>query len=316
MPERCWSWDLTAPRTMERGSVPDPDPAAVGRDQVLIELLLAGICGSDIPRYTGDADVPETLPAAAFPCHELVGRVLASGSDRLPVGTRVLAMSTTHTGLRQRQVLPAAHAVPLPEELPDEVAVLAQPTGTVLSALRGVGPVEGRSVCVIGLGSTGLLAASVLASQGARVTGVDPLDRGDLPARLGVAEVVRTTSDVLVADGARFDLVFEAVGHQTQTFVDACHLVGMDGRLVVFGVPDTDDYPFPLRTVFRRNVVLHTGTTQHWTRFLAAGVEHVRRHADTLAPVVTHVLGLDEVPRAYQLAASADPARVKVLIRP
>lgn len=316
MAETWWSWDLQAPRTMVPGTVPVVAPSSVGPEQVLLETRVAGICGSDIPRWTGVQPVRPGESHQGCPLHELVGVVRASGSDRLPVGQRVLAMSTTHDGLREQQVLPAAQVVPLPDDLPDEVAVVAQPTGTVFSALRDVGDLTGRTALVIGLGSTGLLAAHVLSTLGATVTGVDPVDRSALAADFGVRELVTAPSRHLVGIGSTFDLVLEAVGHGTETFEDACHLVAVDGQVVAFGVPDHDDYPFPMRTFFRRGAVLRTGTTQHWTRFLTRGVEHVHQHADVLGRVVTHVFGLDEVPEAYRTAADQRAGRVKVLIRP
>lgn len=310
-----WSWDLSAPRTMVPGRVPVVGADEIGSEQVLLELTVAGICGSDVPKYTGAVEIADTHPRSGFPLHELVAVVRASGSDRLRVGQRVLAMSTTHTGLREQQVLPAAQVVALPEDLPDEVAVVAQPTGTVLSALRNVGDLTGQSACVIGLGSTGLLAAHVLASRGADVTGVDPLDRSALAADFGVSELLTQPARHLVERGRTFDLVFEAVGHTTETFTDACRLVAVDGQVVVFGVPDHDDYPFPMDTFFRRHARLHTGTTQDWTRFLQLGVEHVRRHPAVMARAVTHVLGPQQVPQAYELAAAQRADRVKVVIR-
>ncbi|MVA75763.1 zinc-binding dehydrogenase [Auraticoccus sp. F435] len=310
-----WSWDLAAPNTMVPGRVPVVEHDAVGPEQVLLEFVVGGICGSDVPKYSGAVHVAPDHPRSGFPLHELVGVVRASGSERLPVGQRVLAMSTTHHGLREQVLLPAAHVVPLPDDLPDDVAVVSQPTGTVCSALRDVGDVTGRSALVIGLGSTGLLAAHLLASRGARVTGVDPLDRSDVAADFGVHELVTARSRHLVGTGSTFDLVVEAVGHNTETFVDACRLVGMDGQVVAFGVPDHDDYPFPMDTFFRRNAVLRTGVTQDWTRFLAMGVEHVRTHQDVMRRAITHVMGLDEVPEAYRLAAAQREDRVKVTIR-
>ncbi len=297
------------------GRVPVVASEDVAPEQVLVELRLGGICGSDVPEYTGAVPLPADGGRSGYPLHELVGVVRASGSERLPVGQRVLAMSVEHRGLRERSLLPAAHVVALPEDLPDEVAVLAQPTATVLSALKRVGDLHGRSALVIGLGSTGLLAAHVLASRGARVTGVDPLDRSELATAVGVSELVKARSRHLVGLGGSYDLVLEAVGHGTETFEDACRLVAVGGEVVAFGVPDHDDYPFPMRTFFRRNALLHTGTTQEWRQYLALGVEHVHRHAGVLAGLVSHVLDVDQAPAAYELAASQQVGRVKVLLR-
>lgn len=310
-----WSWDLTGPRTLTRGQVPTIPAEEVGPEQVLVRLTVAGVCGSDIGEYVEGVPALRGQSPLGSPLHEVSGVVTASGTGRLPVGQRVVGMSTTHDALREQVLLPAEQVVALPDDLPERIGIVAQPTGTVLSALKRVdADLTGRRALVIGLGSTGLLAAHVLARRGATVTGVDPVDRSDLAADFGVSELVQTRSRELVTRGSRFDLVVEAVGHQTETFDDACRLVATDGEVVAFGVPDHDDYTIPLLTFFRRNALLHTGSTQHWQHFLEQGVEHVHRHADVLARLVTHPMRLDQVPEAYELAASQQTGRVKVTI--
>src|SRR3954471_9752606 len=54
-----------------------PDPV-VGEDEVLLEILATGICGSDIHGYTGDNG--RRAPGQVMG-HETVGRVLARGGS-------------------------------------------------------------------------------------------------------------------------------------------------------------------------------------------------------------------------------------------
>ncbi|MGD8523060.1 MAG: alcohol dehydrogenase catalytic domain-containing protein, partial [Desulfobacterales bacterium] len=59
---------LVQPRKIEIKNVQAPEP---GPDEVIIRVILAGICGSDYSLYNDKFDVP--LPV--IPGHEAIGRI-------------------------------------------------------------------------------------------------------------------------------------------------------------------------------------------------------------------------------------------------
>jgi threonine dehydrogenase-like Zn-dependent dehydrogenase len=186
----------------------------------------------------------------------------------------------------------------------------------VLSAVDRAPTPTGRDVAVIGLGPIGLLFAHVLSARGTRsVVGVDPVDRSDIAADFGLDASVVATSDVWAAalsDGERPDLCVEAVGHQTLTLADAVHAAAFGGHVVAFGVADSDDYTVPFRTFFRKNLTMSSGTTprDHWVPYLRRAVELLI--ARPLPSYVTHALPVAEAQKAYDLAATPAPGRLKV----
>jgi alcohol dehydrogenase len=208
-----------------------PRPVVPG--QCLIRVLAAGICGTDLHLLNGYADF------SGVPGHEFVGVVEACGADdaRSWIGKRVVGdinigcgtCDTCARGVKEhcpnRRVLgiinwpgafadyislPAANLHVVPDSLPDEVAVFAEPTAAACRILEqaSVGP-STRAV-VLGDGRFGQLIAQTLNAAGA-----ETLLAGKHPAKLQIARAlgVRTAvADSMPASASNFDLVVEATG--------------------------------------------------------------------------------------------------------
>jgi S-(hydroxymethyl)glutathione dehydrogenase/alcohol dehydrogenase len=131
--------------------------------------------------------------------------VLADGTTRVRRGDgsplyQYLAIGT----LSEAAVVPAAACVPVPKELPFDVAALigcgvATGVGAVINTAR-VTP--GSAVCVVGCGGVGLSTI-----MGAALAGADPIVAVDLsPASLTLATEVGATHTVLAQQGWEKDL--------------------------------------------------------------------------------------------------------------
>jgi len=205
--------------------VPRPEP---GEGEALIRVILAGICQTDVYLTRGYKAFRGILG------HEFVGRVEAA-ADPTWLGQRVVGeinIGCGHCGLcrqglsrhcRDRRVLgiqdwdgalaeylvlPLANLHPVPERLPDALAVFTEPVAAALEVLEQVHIRPDSRVLVLGDGKLGLLLALCL-----RLTGCDLHLAGrhakklDLVASRGV-----TThwAEHFTADG--FDVVVEATG--------------------------------------------------------------------------------------------------------
>ena len=96
-----WAHRLTAPGRLE--AVDAPEPGDPGPGEVVARFEAGGICGSDLPSFLGTLDL---LTGAShghpgYPLHELVGEVVASGADDVPVGARVVGWAKGHLGLAE-----------------------------------------------------------------------------------------------------------------------------------------------------------------------------------------------------------------------
>ena len=157
---------------------PAPNP-----NEVLVRISRAGICGSDIHIYRGHN------PFARYPRiigHEAIGRIEAIGADvkDRKLGERVvldpgvscgqchacrigrpnvcsqLAVIGVHRdgGMREFATFPATNAIPVPEHLPDRIAVMAEPYSIAANVVLRTEANESDMALIYGAGTVGLVA--------------------------------------------------------------------------------------------------------------------------------------------------------------
>lgn len=260
---------------------PDPVPTD---NQVLIEVLATGICGSDLHGLTGENGRREHGQIMG---HETVGRIVAVGSsdsEEPSVGDVVtvnpvigcgacdICLAGNSHSCEQRIVIgvtpalpgafaeylaaPAANVVPLPENMPFEHGALVEPLAVGYHAVRRAPVRAGSAVLVVGGGPIG--QACVLASirEGAQAVVVSEIDaaRRQLSERLGAATIDPRAVDDLPravrnAGGAAPDLVVDAVG-STTSLRDSlvCAPPGAAVVLVGMGMPDVSVPAYEIST--------------------------------------------------------------------
>ena len=162
----------------------EPQPAG---DEALIEVLLAGVCSTDLELLRG------YYPYCGVPGHEFVGRVIASPADASWVGRRVVGEinlacgqcaacrrgNPTHCEVRtvlgivnrpgvfaERLCLPLRNLHLVPDEVADEAAVFCEPLAAAIEILEQVAIQPSQRVLVVGAGRLGQLVAQTLSLTG------------------------------------------------------------------------------------------------------------------------------------------------------
>jgi S-(hydroxymethyl)glutathione dehydrogenase/alcohol dehydrogenase len=173
----------------------------------------------------------------------------ADGTTRLarPDGSPVLAYLSIGT-MAEAQVVPEAAVVPMPDDVPPEVAALigcGVSTG-VGAVIKTAAVPAGSTVAVIGLGGVGLscVMGAVLAGAG-RIVAVDVSSaKLDLARTLGATHAVqadpdhahRTTAETVAAAGdGGPDFAFEAIGLPA-TIEQAVAVLPPGGSAVLVGL--------------------------------------------------------------------------------
>jgi threonine dehydrogenase-like Zn-dependent dehydrogenase len=310
---------LTAPGTFEHVEVPHPG-AELRPGEVLVRVLAGGICGSDAPLFRSGRAWDGLSPSPpGSPLHEIVGEVVRAASDDLKPGDRVVGWATRFDGLDDYLVTEAGSLHAYQVDLPPEEAVVMQPLACVLYAVERIGSVAGLTCAVLGLGPIGLLFCHVLKQRGAtRVTGVDRVDRTAIGPLFGIDEVIWATSAnyaAQVGEHSRPDVIVEAVGHQVTTLQDAVSAVGEGGRIFYFGIPDDAIYPINMMRLLRSNLTLMSGATLERSRVLAEAEQYVQKFPEIVGALITHRFSRADVQRAFEVAVTADAARLKVVLR-
>jgi len=209
------------------GEWPRPSPVVMGHEGAgVVEAVGEGVRGVEV----GDHVVLSWFYACGRCAHCLAGRAWACSGTR--AGQCVMDDGTTRFrrpgsgedvftylavgSMAERSVVPEAAAIPVPREVPWDVAALigcAVTTG--VGAVVNTAQVEaGASIVVVGCGGVGL---SVV--MGAALVGANPIVAVDvseeklaLAQEVGATHAVRSTEEAagLVVGGA--DYAFEAIG--------------------------------------------------------------------------------------------------------
>jgi threonine dehydrogenase-like Zn-dependent dehydrogenase len=242
------------------------DPVAETDEEVVLDVQLAGICGSDLHGYRGHPG-PRVPPLVLG--HEAIGRfegerfavypLVGCGTcERCSAGEVNLCPQWHLIGMHRAGVfaesvlVPRSTLVAVPAEMPDERAVLTEPLACAVGALApyAIGP--GSRVAVIGCGPIGMLAILLAASRGAEVSACDPLaSRGQLALRLGASSAAATADELGRGEA---DLVVDAAGFEA-TWSSALSLVRSGGDVVVLGLGAAEG-SFPMATLIRRGIRL------------------------------------------------------------
>ena len=318
-----WAHTITAPYSFVRLEVPAPTASDLGEGEVLLRVLAGGICGSDLPAFTGAgllgmADGGANIPGA--PLHEVVGEVIASRDADLVIGARVVGWASARNAIAEYIVADGAGLYEYDARLAPETAVLLQPLACVIYALQQLTGIDGARAAVIGLGPIGVLFGHVLRAQGAaEVVGIDKVDRSDVAKVFGLDDTVQLSAgrwvESMTDQTRRPDLVIEAVGHQVTTLGNAVDALADSGQIYYFGIPDDLVYPFPMTTFLRKNARLASGSTRNKRAALADAAHYLRNHPELETAYITHVLDFEDVQRAFELAIRPAKGQLKIVLR-
>ncbi len=171
------------------------------KNNVLVKIRAAGICGSDVGIYHG-ANAAATYPRVIG--HEMVGEVVETGpsAKKVKVGDRViidqvtacghcyacrhgrpnvcqhLAVRGVHIdgGYREYMAVPDTDCYLLPDFLRYEDAVLIEPTTIAIQACSRADIQPDDEVLIMGMGALGSRMLSIAKISGAKITVADIVD--------------------------------------------------------------------------------------------------------------------------------------------
>jgi threonine 3-dehydrogenase len=251
--------------------VPVPE---IGINDVLIEVLRTGICGTDVHIYNWDAWAQKTVPVPLVIGHEFVGRIVEVGSnvkDFRPgdivsgeghvvcgrcrnclAGRRHLCMETVGVGVNRAGAFAEYLALPMTNvwhqdpKVPRDVAAIFDPLGNAVHTALSF-PVMGEDVLITGAGPIGIMAIAVVRHAGARyvvVTDVNPY-RLELARKMKPTLVLDVRSQ-RIADAQKklgmkegFDVGLEMSGSPDafrEMLANMCH----GGRIAMLGMPQNE----------------------------------------------------------------------------
>lgn len=325
-----------------------PEPRLGADDDVLIEMLGVGVCGSDMHYFKSGRIGPQVVEYPFILGHECAGVVREVGpavkglapGDRVAVDPLVACgrcdqcrAGRANTCRQQRflgcpnqqhgcmcelLVMPASCCFPVPEQLSAGAAVMVEPFAIALHAQRLWGSAEGAAVAVLGAGPVGLCVLGALRLAGASAVAVtDRLGyRLDMARSLGASSTHHVERSDVVREIERAHpngvaAVFDCSGEQA-ALDQSLALLAPGGALVVVGIPETDRVSFDVNALRRKELrVINVRRQNECTH---DAVELLGRGALDLDLVITHHFGLSESGPAFELVANYRDAVGKALI--
>lgn len=318
------------------------DLNTAGADEVLLQVRMVGLCGSDLNSYRGSNPL---VSYPRIPGHEVAATV-AETNPRFPqwaAGTHVTLSPYSNCGkcaacLRGRanacqsnQTLGVQRDGALTEfiavnasrlfraDLSLKELCLVEPLTVGFHAAARGRVAAGDTVAVFGCGGVGLGAVAGAAFRGATVIGVDLDDAKLATARkAGAAHTVHTSDDNLHARLAELtggrgpDVIIEAIG-LPETYRAAVEEVAFTGRVVYIGYAKTQ-VAYETRFFVQKELDI-LGSRNAQPEDFRDVIRMIEEHRFPVNEAVTHVVPMEETPAILD-AWSREPARfTKIMVQ-
>lgn len=319
-----------------------PVPKVAGADEVLLKVLGASICGTDLHILADPPGHPATLGTILG--HEYVAEVVEAGTDVHHVrpgdhvvidanlycgtcdyclmGRRNLCtnMSTLgifrHGGFAAYNVAPAANVYPISRDTPLEQAIFAEPLSCVMNAVEQAHVVPGDSVAIFGAGPIGLLFQLLMKTSGAgKVVMVEPsAPRREVAKKMGANAVIDPTVQdpgAAIRETTRIgaDIVIDAVGSQLAPCIDSAR---RGGRVILFGSNSNAKPPIQQYWITRHELTICGSYISRHT--FPQVVKLLESGRLPLPQLITHDIGLSRIGEG--LAALKKGDAIEVILRP
>jgi S-(hydroxymethyl)glutathione dehydrogenase/alcohol dehydrogenase len=322
----------------------DVEPAPLGYGQVLVKVLVSGICGSqlqEIAGYKGNKP-PHLLGHEGCGIVQDVGRAVTrvQKGDKVVMHWRKAAgieseppcywlneqyfTSGRVTTLSEYSICSENRLTPVPDDTPEDLcALLGCSLSTALGTLEREAQLRmGESVLVIGVGGLGCNLI-----KAARLMGAIPIHAFDtnerkelLAAELGATAFAsqwpQFCSDLRTISTQAFDVVIETSG-ATEAITKGLQFTGPGGRFIMVGQPK------PLADAVFSNVRhMFDGEGKTIKATQGGGFQphldipryvkmHQRRDLD-VADIITHRMKLDDINEAIELVRQGNAGRILI----
>jgi threonine 3-dehydrogenase len=319
--------------------VPVPIP---GINDVLIHVLITGICGTDLHIYEWDQWSQSTIPVPLVIGHEFVGEVTEVGSnvaDLQPgdivsgeghvvcgrcrnclAGRRHLCAHTLGVGVNRPGAFAEYIALPMSNiwrhngRVDLETAAIFDPFGNAVHTALSF-PVLGEDVLLPGAGPIGIMAAAVVRHAGARHVVITDVNskRLQLAEKLGVTLAVNASETRLfdvqkklgMCEG--FDVGLEMSGNPN-AFREMLANMSHGAKIAVLGIPSNEmsvDWKQVIFNMLTIKGIYGREMYETWykmTVMLESGLD--------IKPVITHRFAWHEYEKGFAAMKSGDSGKV------
>jgi len=307
-------------RTLEfKRDYPDPSP---GPGESRIRVRMAGICGTDLELARG------YMTFHGVPGHEFVGEVVQTARRDL-AGKRVVGEinaacgdcewcgaglgrhcpTRTVLGILGRDgafaeylCLPDDNLIPVPDSIPDEIAVFTEPVAAAFEIFDQVSLTSNQTILVLGNGRLGAIVAMALVAEGLKPT-ISGHHKDKLARLYSLGFVTEMEANLTTG----FDVVIDCTG-AAAGFGRALELVRPRGTLILKSTA-AGSAPVNLALIVINEVTVIGSRCGRFAPALAA----LASGKIDPRPLISAILPLEDGMAA--IAQAGEPSSFKVLLR-
>ncbi|EKN66546.1 sorbitol dehydrogenase [Neobacillus bataviensis LMG 21833] len=322
------------------------EPVITHANEVKIQVIVTGICGSEIHAYHGTH--PFRIPPV-ISGHELAGVVVEIGSEvkDVSVGDRITVEPHYGCGVckqcqagnynicKEKSVLgtqewigsfgefivvPENTIVKLPDNVSYEQGALIEPLAVGVHAVRKAGIGQGDKVAILGAGPIGLgLLVATKNSGATKIFITDALEYNlNIAKKLGATSPINTTYEDAVerileeTDGEGVDTVFIAVGVQS-VLNDSFKIVKRGGKVsevALFGKKPEIDISY-----IQNKEIQLIGSNMYVRDDFEIAAEAIAANSFDTSLFISKIVPIEDVKDAMNMVDQKSENVVKVLLK-
>lgn len=322
--------------------VEKPIPTIKNADEVLLKILAASVCGSDL----GITAVPPkhfATPGVILG-HECVAQIVELGeeNEEFKVGDRVLVnpmipcMDCACCKIGQVNMCEHVRSVGedcdgvfaeyfvckrsllyhLSDDVPLDLAVFSEPLACAMNGFKRLHFIPGQSVLIYGAGPIGLLFAKLCKAAGASfvfVSEAAPFRIEFARTHSGADRVINSKSEDAAAivkeisGQAGADIVIDTVG---TLFDKAIADVAVEGTILLFGINDRMTQTIKQYDITRKEITVVSSYATHFTFPYVAKM--ISNQVLDLLPLLTNKISLDDLPEGIEMLRRGEAMKVVV----
>lgn len=325
--------------------VPTPQP-----NEVLIQVIAVGVCGSDVHYYEHGRIGPYVVEKPIILGHECAGIVVSVGEQvsRFNVGDRVaiepgvtcghceyckegrynlcpdvqfLATPPVDGAFVQYIVMRQDFVFPIPDHLSFEEAAMNEPFSVGIHAARRCHLQPGSTIAIMGMGPVGLMAIAAAKCFGATriiVTDLEPI-RLEAARKMGATEVINVKEEDPVAkikeltQGKGVDVAWETAGNP-KALQSALSSIKRGGKLVIVGLPPQDQIPVNIPAIADNEIDIY-GVFRYANTY-PMGIEFLSSGKVDANVIITDKYPLSRTKEAMERAIHYKNESLKIIVYP
>lgn len=314
----------------------------IGINDVLIQVLDTGICGTDIHIYKWDKWAQKTIPVPMVVGHEFVGRIVEVGSNvhdfhpgeivsgeghvvcghcrNCLAGRRHLCKDTKGVGVNREGAFAEFISLPMTNvwvhepNIRRDVASIFDPFGNAVHTALSF-DLLGEDVLITGAGPIGVMGVAIAKHAGARhvvITDVNPyrLELGrKMGATLALDVRTETLTDAQKKLGMKegFDVGLEMSGNPA-AFRDMIANMAHGGKIAMLGIPESEmaiDWNTIVFNMLTIKGIYGREMYETWykmTVMLQSGLN--------ISPVITHHFDANDFQKGFDVMLSGQSGKV------